>query len=87
MYQCMKRKVKTVALSEDTYAALAEFKERVGCRTMDEAVRKMLELSRLALALEVLEHVKGRTLEKSERDLLKKLRERLRGEGAWLRRL
>ena len=75
-----------MTLSEDTYAALVEFKERVGCRTMDEAVRRLIELSRLALAFEVLEYVRGRRLGEGERELLRRLREGLRGEGVWLRR-
>jgi len=82
----MGRRVKTIAVSEETYAAVLEFKERTGCRTMDEAVRRMLELSRLALAAEVLEHVRRRRLAERERELLRELRRKLREEGVWLRR-
>lgn len=86
MQRCMRRKLKTIAVSEETYAAVLEFKERTGCRTMDEAVRRMLELSRLALAAEVLEHVRRRRLTEEDRELLRELRRRLREEGVWLRR-
>ena len=39
----MVKKNKTIALSEETYILLLDFKERTKSRTMDEAVRKLVE--------------------------------------------
>jgi len=80
------RRVKTLAVSEETYAAVAEFKRKHGYRTMDEALRALLSLSRLALALEAVEYVKGKKLSPEELRLLREERERIRGEASWLRR-
>jgi len=78
--------MKTIAVSEETYAAILEFKERSGSRTMDEALRRLVDLSRRALADEVLAYVERRRLTEEERRLLESLRARLREEGVWLRR-
>lgn len=36
----MKKRLKTIAVSEETYALLVELKERTNSNTMDEATRK-----------------------------------------------
>ncbi len=78
--------MRTIAVREETYAGLLDFKERMGCRTMEEAVRSPLELSRMALAVEVLKYVEERGLSEEEREELRCLRMRLREKGVWLRR-
>ena len=82
----MTRRVKRVTLSEETYRALADFKRRTGCATFEEAVRKVVELAKRALAAEVLEHVRSKRFAEEERRELTELRSRLREEGVWLRR-
>ncbi|MEM4688787.1 MAG: hypothetical protein QXH65_06625 [Thermofilaceae archaeon] len=77
---------KTVAVTEETYRILVELKQKMGCRTMDETVRRLAELSKKALAVEALEHVRSKRLSREEVEALAKLRERLREEGVWLRR-
>ncbi|MEM0226419.1 MAG: hypothetical protein QXF46_06040 [Thermofilaceae archaeon] len=77
---------KTVAVTEETYRILVELKQKMGCRTMDETVRRLAELSKKALAVEALEHVRSKQLSREEVEALAKLRERLREEGVWLRR-
>ena len=80
------RRVKTIAVSEDTYRMLATFKQRTGSATFEEAVRKAVELAKRALAAEALEHVRSKRLTEEEKQMLAELRARLREEGAWLRR-
>lgn len=82
----MARRVKTIAVSEETYRALADFKQRTGSATFEEAVRRAVELANQALAAEVLEHVKGKRFTEEERRVLGALRAKLREEGVWLRR-
>lgn len=82
----MARRVKTIAVSEDTYRMLATFKQRTGSATFEEAVRKAVELAKRALAAEALEHVRSKRLTEEEKQMLAELRARLREEGAWLRR-
>lgn len=77
---------RTIAVSEGTYRTLVALKRRMGCRTLDETIRKLAELSARAVALEVLEHVRSKQLSREEAELLAQLREQLRREGAWLRR-
>ncbi|MCC6051290.1 MAG: hypothetical protein LM580_11310, partial [Thermofilum sp.] len=79
------RRVRTIAVSEDTYRMLAAFKQRTGSATFEEAVRKAVELAKRALAAEALEHVRSKRLTE-EKQVLAELRARLREEGAWLRR-
>ena len=81
----MARRVRTIAVSEDTYRMLAAFKQRTGSATFEEAVRKAVELAKRALAAEALEHVRSKRLTE-EKQVLAELRARLREEGAWLRR-
>ena len=81
----MARRVKTIAVSEDTYRMPAAFKQRTGSATFEEAVRKAVELAKRALAAEALEHVRSKRLTE-EKQVLAELRARLREEGAWLRR-
>lgn len=78
---------RTVAVTEETYKILVELKRRMGCRTMDETVRKLAELSKKALVFEALEHVRSKRLSGEEAEALARLREKLREEGVWLRRL
>ena len=73
-------------MSESTYRALVTLKRRMGCRTFDETIRRLVELSARAVALEVLEYVRSKQLSGEEVELLSKLREQLRREGVWLRR-
>jgi len=82
----MGRKVKTIAVSYETYRALLEFKEASRAKTLDEAIRKLLELSRKAMAREVLEYIRARKLSEEEMKILDELRRKLREEGVWLRR-
>lgn len=77
---------KTIAVGEETYRLLTQLKRRMGCRTMDETIRRLVELSKLALALEVLDYVRGKRLSRGELELLAELRGKLREEAAWLRR-
>ena len=85
-YSSMGRKVKTIAVSYETYRALLEFKETSRAKTLDEAIRKLLELSRKAMAREVLEYIRARRLSEEEMKILDGLRRKLREEGVWLRR-
>jgi len=82
----MSRKTKTIAISEETYMVLLEFKERTNSDTMDETIRKLIELSRQALALKVLEYLREKKLSEKELKELKALRKKLREEALWLRR-
>lgn len=77
---------KTIAVTEETYSVLVELKKKMGCKTMDEAIRKLTELSRKALVLEILEHVRNKQLSAEEIEVLAQLRKKLREEGTWLRR-
>jgi len=77
---------KTIAVAEETYRVLAELKQRMGCRTMDETIRRLVDLSRTALALEALEYVRSKRLSREESELLARLRGELRERGVWLRR-
>lgn len=83
----MVKKNKTIALSEETYILLLDFKERTKSRTMDEAVRKLVELSRYAMIFEVLEYINRKKLREEEVRFLEQLRKKLREEGVWLRKL
>jgi predicted CopG family antitoxin len=78
------RRVRTIAVSEDTYRMLAAFKQRTGSATFEEAVRKAVELAKRALAAEALEHVRSKRLTEEEKQMLAELRAKLREEGAWL---
>jgi predicted CopG family antitoxin len=78
------RRVRTIAVSEDTYRMLATFKQRTGSATFEEAVRKAVELAKQALAAEALEHVKSKRLTEEEKQTLRELRAKLREEGVWL---
>ena len=82
----MRRKVRTVAVSEETYVLLSEFKQRAKCSTFEDAIRKAVELANRALAVEVLEYLKNRDLSEEEKRVLAEVRGRLREESAWLRR-
>jgi len=59
--------LKTIAVSEETYALLVEFKKRTNSNTTDEAIRKLIELSRLALVLEVLKYIKEKKISGSSK--------------------
>jgi len=80
------RKVRTIAVSEDTYRMLAAFKQRTGSATFEEAVRRAVELAKRALAAEALEHVRSKRLTEEEKRVLTELRARLGGGGGGLRR-
>ena len=82
----MRRKVRTVAVSEETYVLLSEFKQRAKCSTFEDAIRMAVELANRALAVEVLEYVKNKDLSEKEKRVLAEVRGRLREESAWLRR-
>ncbi|RLE97491.1 MAG: hypothetical protein DRJ63_09065 [Thermoprotei archaeon] len=82
----MPRKMKTIAISEETYMAILDFKKRTNSRTIDETIRKLIELSKQALVIEVLEHISQRKLTDEERRTLESIRAKLREEGVWLRR-
>ncbi|AGT35151.1 hypothetical protein N186_03960 [Thermofilum adornatum] len=82
----MRRKVRTVAVSEETYVLLSEFKQRTNCSTFEDAIRMAVELANRAMAMEVLEYVKNKDLSEEEKRVLAEVRGRLREESAWLRR-
>jgi len=82
----VRRKVRTVAVSEETYVLLSEFKQRAKCPTFEDAIRMAVELANRALAVEVLEYVKNKDLSEEEKRVLAEVRGRLREKGAWLRR-
>ncbi|MCC6005078.1 MAG: hypothetical protein LM590_12150 [Thermofilum sp.] len=82
----MRRRVRTVAVSEETYVLLSEFKQRAKCSTFEDAIRKAIELANRALVVGVLEYVKNKDLSGEEKRVLAEVRGRLREEGVWLRR-
>ncbi len=82
----MARKMKTIAVSEETYMAILDFKKRTNSRTIDETIRKLIELSKQALVIKVLEYISQKKLTDEERKTLELIRAKLREEGVWLRR-
>ena len=80
------RRVKTIAVSEETYKMLLDFKRHTGSATFEEAIAVAIKLARRALAMEVLEYARNKKLTEDEKRLLAELRTRLREEGVWLRR-
>ena len=73
-------------VSEETYKLLVELKQRAGYKTMDETIRRLIELSRMAVMMEALEYLKSKRLREGELEELAKLRKELRRESMWLRR-
>ena len=86
MLYCVRRKIRTVAVSEETYVLLSEFKQRAKCSTFEDAIRMAVELANRALAMEVPEYVKNKDLSEEEKRVLAEVRGRLREESLWLRR-
>ena len=79
-------KQRTIAVKEDTYAMLQELKSEMGASTMDELLRKLMELAREKRAQSILRRVRSKALSDEELEELAKVRKSLREEGIWLRR-
>ncbi|OYT28872.1 MAG: hypothetical protein B6U95_03245 [Thermofilum sp. ex4484_82] len=82
----MTKETKTIAVSYETYLALLDFKKSTKAKTLDETIRNLIKLSRLALAREVLDYIKSRKLSEEEEEVLKELRGKMRREKEWQRR-
>jgi len=80
------RRQKTIAVKEDTYAMLQELKSEMGALTMDELLRKLLELAREKRIQSIIRHVRSKRLSDEELRELAKIRRKLREEGVWLKR-
>ena len=79
-------KQKTIAVKEDTYAMLQELKSELGATTMDELLRKLMELAREKRVQSILRRVRSKVLSDEELEELARIRKSLREEGVWLRR-
>ncbi len=67
-------RMKTIVLKEDTYKVLKEYKERIGAKSMDEAVRHALTEASKAKIIKIREY-RGRF--KLDEEKLKKLIEHI----------
>ena len=73
-------------MNNETYLVLLDFKKSTKAKTLDETIRNLIKLSRLALAREVLDYIKSRKLSEEEEEVLKELRGKMRREKEWQRR-
>ena len=65
---------------------LQELKSEMGASTMDELLRKLMELAREKRAQSILRRVRSKALSDEELEELARIRKSLREEGVWLRR-
>ena len=65
---------------------LQELKSEMGASTMDELLKKLMELAREKRAQSILRRVRSKTFSDEELEELAKIRKGLREEGVWLRR-